>query len=212
MTLPLLPGTTECRLSAAAMGMVAEVGEETVDFRPTYDGEGLEPSVLPAAFPNLLVNGTTGIAVGMATNMAPHNLREIGAAVELVLHNEAPGEDDDADSAQARSGLAASNSTTTDDLLRIVPGPDFPGGGRIVGQGMRQVCESGRGPVRVQARVKFEQVTRRRQAIIITELPYQVGAERVVAKITKLMEAGRLPDVAGVADLTDADGCAYAST
>lgn len=237
---------TECRLSDAAMGMVAEVEEDTVDFRPTYDGEDLEPAVLPAAFPNLLVNGTAGIAVGMATNMAPHNLGEIGEAIELVLGNEplahdrgtADEQDREArasseqdrearaqgvqtldfqapssrglDAQDSRSQASASpsqgNRTTTDELLRIVPGPDFPGGGRVVEQGMRQVYESGRGPVRVQARVSVEQVTRRRRAIVVTELPYQVGAERVVAKTTKLVEAGRLPDVAGIADLTDADG------
>ena len=236
---------TECRLSDAAMDMVAEVEEDTVDFRPTYDGEGAEPSVLPAALPNLLVNGTAGIAVGMATNMAPHNLGEIAAAMELVLRGRErllaqrtkgdgsallrPARADSLDSGGAAgsgsgSAVAAGESghrdlpggtagsgpcstgVTTDELLKVVPGPDFPGGGRVVDQGMRQMYESGRGPIRVQARVHVERVTRSREAIIVTELPYLVGSERLVARITKLVEAGRLSDVAGIADLTDTGG------
>ncbi len=181
---------TECRLAAAAMEMVSELDEATVDFRPTYDGEGTEPVVLPAALPNLLVNGTTGIAVGMATNMAPHNLAEVGAAVELVMRS------------QERKGGRA----TTDDLLGVVGGPDFPGGGRVVDQGLRQVFESGRGTVRVQARATTEKVTRHRRALVITELPYLVGPERVVDKVTALADSGRLDGVAGIADLTGMDG------
>ena len=180
---------TECRMSRAALDVVGEVEEETVDFLPTYDGEGMEPSVLPAAFPNLLVNGTAGIAVGMATNMVPHNLVEVGAAVEAVLRNQERGVD-----------------TTVDELLEAVPGPDFPGGGRVIDKGLLRVHRSGRGPVRMRARVAVERVTRSREAIVVSELPYQVGAEKVVARVTKLTEAGRLPSVAGVADLTDTDG------
>ncbi|MDE0267721.1 MAG: DNA topoisomerase 4 subunit A [Acidimicrobiaceae bacterium] len=183
------PRYTECRLSEAAMDLVGEVEEETVDFRPTYDGEGLEPEVFPATFPNLLVNGTAGIAVGMATNMTPHNLREVGAAVELVLQSQARGK-----------------TVTTDELLKVVPGPDFPGGGRVVDQGLRQVYESGRGPIRTQACVEIKRITKLRESIIVTELPYQVGPENVISKIAKLVEAGRLVDVAGVADLTDTEG------
>jgi len=181
---------TECRLTPAAMDMVGEVDEDTVDFRPTYDGEGLEPAVLPAAFPNLLVNGTSGIAVGMATNMAPHNLREVCEAIKLVLRS------------QSRGGRPA----TTDELLKRVPGPDFPGGGRVVDQGLRQICESGRGRVRVQASTSIERITSRRQAIVVTELPYLVGPERVLSWVNRHVESGRLTDVAGIADLSDMEG------
>lgn len=181
---------TECRLTPAAMDMVGEVDEDTVDFRPTYDGEGLEPAVLPAAFPNLLVNGTSGIAVGMATNMAPHNLREVCDAIKLVLRG------------QSRGGGPA----TTDELLKRVPGPDFPGGGRVVDQGLRQICESGRGRVRVQASTSVERITGRRQAIVVTELPYLVGPERVLSWVNRHVESGRLTDVAGIADLSDMEG------
>ncbi len=181
---------TECRLTPAAMDMVGEVDESTVDFRPTYDGEGLEPVVLPAAFPNLLVNGTSGIAVGMATNMAPHNLREVCEAIKLVLRS------------QSRGGKPA----TTDELLKRVPGPDFPGGGRVVDQGLRQICESGRGSVRVQARTSVERISSRSQAIVITELPYLVGPERVLSWVNRHAESGRLTDVAGIADLSDMEG------
>ena len=199
---------TECRLSKAAMDIVSEVDEDTVDFLPTYDGEGSEPSVLPAAFPNLIVNGTSGIAVGMATNMAPHNLGEICAAVELVL-----------DSREANTTI------DPDEFFRKVPGPDFPSGGRVVDYGLRRMYESGRGPVRVQAKATLENVARDtavksvrdgtlkaksardvHDAIIITELPYQVGPERVVDRVAKLIDDGVLDGVAGIADLSDTDG------
>ncbi len=175
---------TECRLSAAAMDMVAEVDEDTVDFRPTYDGEGTEPAVLPAALPNLLVNGTAGIAVGMATSMLPNNLAEIGDAIVAVMSNRSRAE-----------------------LMDIVAGPDFPGGGIVLADdGLRRAYDTGRGSVRVRARVSLEQVTRRRQAIVVTELPHLVGPERVVSKIAELVDAARLPGVSGVADLTGMDG------
>ena len=180
---------TECRLAEAAMDMVDGLDEDTVDLRPTYDGEGVEPVVLPAALPNLLVNGTAGIAVGMATNMAPHNLAEIARAIELVMDNQDRGA-----------------ATTAEQLLGAVPGPDFPGGGLVIDQGRRQVVESGRGRILVQALTRVVQVTRRRKAIVVTELPHQVGPERVVAWVTKLAGAGRLAGVAGIADLSDMEG------
>ena len=202
---------TECRLSDAAMDMVGELDEDTVDFRPTYDGEDAEPVVLPAALPNLLVNGTAGIAVGMATNMLPHNLAEVGAAIELVMSKQP--------SVESGSGLSSSISDpavrsrrknprpSTDELIEVVPGPDFPGGGIVLADdGLRQAYETGRGSVRVRARTDVEQVTRRRKAIVVTELPHLVGPERVVSKISELVNAGRLPDVSGVADLTGMDG------
>ena len=205
---------TECRLSASAMDMVGEVDEDTVDFRPTYDGEDTEPVVLPAALPNLLVNGTAGIAVGMATNMLPHNLTEIGEAIELVMSKqpspEAGGEGEAPNSGPSgrRTGKRRRNPRpSTDELMEVVPGPDFPGGGIVLADdGLRRAYDTGRGSVRVRARTGVEQVTRRRRAIIVTELPHLVGPERVVSKISELANAGRLPGVAGVADLTGMEG------
>ena len=205
---------TECRLSAAAMDMVGEVDEETVDFRPTYDGEDLEPVVLPAALPNLLVNGTVGIAVGMATNMAPHNLAEVAAAIELVMSKQ-PGSGPDGDGAAADADRAGSRAggrrrsprPTAEELLAVLPGPDFPGGGIVVADdGLRRAYDTGRGSARVRARTRVEQVTRRRRAIVVTELPHLVGPERVVAKVAELANAGRLAGVSGIADLTDMEG------
>ncbi len=178
---------TECRLAEAAMDMVRELDEDTVDFRPTYDGEGEEPVVLPAALPNLLVNGTSGIAVGMATNMAPHNLREVEKAIKLVMTKRRP-------------------KPTIDELMAALPGPDFPSGGIVVDDGLREVYETGRGSFRVRARAHVEQVTRSRQAIVVTELPYLVGPERVIAKVQELANGGRIVGVAGITDLSDMSG------
>ncbi|MBT5851029.1 MAG: DNA topoisomerase 4 subunit A [Acidimicrobiaceae bacterium] len=178
---------TECRLSDAAMEMVREVDEDTVDFRPTYDGEGDEPVVLPALLPNILVNGTTGIAVGMATNMAPHNLREVAKAIELVMTKRRP-------------------KPTTEELMAVLPGPDFPSGGIVVDDGLSDAYETGRGSFRIRSRAHVEQITRNRQAIIVTELPYQVGAERVLAKVQELANNGKLVGIAGIADLSDMNG------
>jgi DNA gyrase subunit A len=178
---------TECRLSDAAMEMVREVDEDTVDFRPTYDGEGDEPVVLPALLPNILVNGTTGIAVGMATNMAPHNLREVAKAIELVMTKRRP-------------------KPTTEELMAVLPGPDFPSGGIVVDDGLNDAYETGRGSFRIRSRAHVEQITRNRQAIIVTELPYQVGAERVLAKVQELANNGKLVGIAGIADLSDMNG------
>jgi len=175
---------TECRLAPAAMQMVRELDEDTVDFRATYDGEGDEPVVLPAALPNILVNGTSGIAVGMATNMAPHNLAEIEAAVELVMTKRRP-------------------KPTIDEIMAVLPGPDFPSGGIIVDDSIREAYETGRGSFRIRARAHVEQVSRGHQAIIVTELPYLVGAERVISKVTDLVKAGKINGITGIADLSD---------
>jgi DNA gyrase subunit A len=174
---------TESRLSREAMLMVTGIDEETVDFRPNYDGQELEPEVLPAAFPNLLVNGASGIAVGMATNMAPHNLGEvIAAARHLLGHPDA----------------------TLEDLMRFVPGPDLPTGGKIVGlEGIRDAYESGRGTFRTRATTHIENITPRRKGIVVTELPYGVGPERVVTKIKDLVQAKKLQGIADLKDLTD---------
>ena len=146
---------TEARLAAPALLMTASLDEDVVDFTANYDGRETEPSVLPAAVPGLLVNGAAGIAVGMATNMPPHNLGEVVAAARhLLAHPEA----------------------TLDDLMRFVPGPDLPTGGTIVGlDGVREAYESGRGSFRIRATVRTENVTARRQALVVTEVPYNVG-------------------------------------
>ena len=174
---------TEARLTAAAMEMVASIDEDTVDFVPNYDGQETEPSVLPSALPNLLVNGASGIAVGMATNMAPHNLGEvIAAARHLIRHPDA--------------GLDA--------LMRFVPGPDLPTGGKIVGlEGIREAYETGRGVFRTRASCRIEQITPRRTGIVVTELPYGVGPEKVIARIKDLVQAKKLTGITDVKDLTD---------
>ena len=174
---------TEARLTAAAMEMVASIDEETVDFIPNYDGSEQQPDVLPAGIPNLLVNGTAGIAVGMATNMAPHNLGEvIAAARHLLRHPDA----------------------SLDVLMRFVPGPDLPTGGRIVGlEGIREAYETGRGIFRTRATATIEQITPRRSGIVVTELPYSVGPEKVMARIKDLVQAKKLNGIADLKDLTD---------
>ncbi|MEE1826405.1 DNA topoisomerase IV subunit A [Streptomyces sp. BE20] len=174
---------TESRLTAASMAMVESIHEETVDFGPNYDGSEQEPLALPAAFPNLLVNGATGIAVGMATNMPPHNLSEVVAAARHLIKHP---------------------SADLDTLMRFVPGPDLPTGGRIVGlSGIRDAYESGRGTFKIRATSTIEAVTARRKGIVVTELPYNVGPEKVIAKIKDLVNAKKLQGIADVKDLTD---------
>ncbi len=174
---------TEARLAEAALEMTNSLDEDTVDFVPNYDGTLDQPEVLPAAFPNLLVNGAAGIAVGMATNMAPHNLGEVVAAARHLLANP------DAD---------------LDTLMRFVPGPDLPTGGKIVGlDGIREAYETGRGTFRTRAAARIEKVSARRMGIVVTELPYGVGPERVILRIKDLVQARKLNGVADLKDLTD---------
>src|SRR5881394_2585774 len=174
---------TEARLTAAAMEMVGSIDEDTVDFQPNYDGKEVQPEVLPAGLPNLLVNGASGIAVGMATNMAPHNLGEvIAAARHLIKHPDA----------------------SLDALMRYVPGPDLPTGGRIVGlDGIREAYETGRGIFRTRATARVEKVTPRRTGIVVTELPYGVGPEKVITRIKDLVQAKKLAGISDLKDLTD---------
>ncbi|KUJ68630.1 DNA topoisomerase IV [Streptomyces albus subsp. albus] len=174
---------TECRMASATSLMTESIDEDTVDFSPNYDGSEQEPVALPAAYPNLLVNGSSGIAVGMATNMPPHNLGEvIAAARHLIRH---PGAD-------------------LDTLMRFVPGPDLPTGGRIVGLGgVRDAYETGRGTFKIRATVSVENVTARRKGLVVTELPFMVGPEKVISKIKDLVGAKKLQGIADVKDLTD---------
>jgi len=174
---------TEARPAPAALLMTTGLDEETVPFVPNYDDQLLQPEVLPAAFPNLLVNGASGIAVGMATNMAPHNLVEvIGAARHLI----------------------ANPSCSLDDLMKFVPGPDLPAGGRIVGlDGIRDAYLTGRGSFRTRATTRIEKTSPRRMGIVVTELPYLVGPEKVIEKLKDAVQSKKLQGVADVKDLTD---------
>jgi DNA gyrase subunit A len=174
---------TECRMAPPAVAMTASIDEDTVDFKPNYDSRELEPGVLPAAIPNLVVNGTTGIAVGMATNCAPHNLVEVVQALRhLITHPKA----------------------TTDDLMRFIPGPDLPTGGKIVGlDGIRDAYETGRGTFRMRATARVESITNRRKGIVVTELPYGVGTEKVIERIKTLVQGKKLQGISDVKDLTD---------
>jgi DNA gyrase subunit A len=173
---------TECRMAPPAVAMTAGIDEETVDFRPNYDSRELEPSVLPAAIPNLIVNGTTGIAVGMATNIAPHNLVEVVQALRHLIKQ--PG-------------------ATIDDLMRFIPGPDLPTGGKIVGlDGIRDAYETGRVTFRMRATARIETIGRRK-GIVVTELPYGVGTEKVIERIKTLVQGKKIQGISDVKDLTD---------
>ncbi|GAA3278271.1 DNA topoisomerase (ATP-hydrolyzing) subunit A [Paenarthrobacter aurescens] len=180
---PAAPRYTEARLAAAALTMTDHLDEDVVDFVPNYDNQLTQPDVLPAAFPNLLVNGTTGIAVGMATNMPPHNLVEVIAAARHLIAN--PG-------------------ATLDEIMRFIPGPDLPTGGRIVGlDGIRDAYATGRGSFKTRAKVEVEQLSARRTGLVVTELPYMVGPEKVIEKIKDAVNAKKLTGISDVVDLTD---------
>ncbi|GAB3870900.1 DNA gyrase/topoisomerase IV subunit A [Terrabacter terrigena] len=174
---------TEARMASSALLMVGSLDEDTVDFVPNYDDTQYQPSVLPAAYPNLLVNGAAGIAVGMATNMPPHNLVEvIGAARHLI----------------------ANPTCSLDELMKFVPGPDLPCGGKIVGlEGIRDAYLTGRGSFRTRATARIESITPRRKGIVVTELPYLVGPEKVIDKVKDLVQGKKLQGIADLKDLSD---------
>ncbi|MGO8842868.1 MAG: DNA gyrase subunit A, partial [Methyloceanibacter sp.] len=180
---------TECRLAKVAHDLLEDIDKETVEFQDNYDGRVQEPTVLPARFPNLLVNGGSGIAVGMATNIPPHNLREvIGATIAYI-------EDPDID---------------IDGLMTHIKGPDFPTGGVILGRsGIRDAYETGRGRVRVQARAHIEPLKQGKEAIIVTELPFMVkkgGDGGLIQKIAELVKDGRITEIANIEDHSDKRG------
>ncbi len=174
---------TEARLAIAALAMTENLDEDVVDFVPNYDNQLVQPDVLPSAFPNLLVNGASGIAVGMATNMAPHSLVEVvGAATYLIRHPEA----------------------TLQELIEFMPGPDLPTGGTIVGlDGIAEAYATGRGAFKTRARVSIDAITPRKTGIVVTELPYLVGPERVIEKIKDGVGSKKLVGISDVTDLTD---------
>ncbi|PRY62610.1 DNA gyrase subunit A [Knoellia remsis] len=174
---------TEARLAPAALVMTESLDEDTVDFVPNYDDQLTQPGVLPAAYPNLLVNGVSGIAVGFATNMPPHNLVEVvGAARHLIAHPDC----------------------SLDDLMKFVPGPDLPLGGKIVGlDGIRDAYLTGKGTFRTRASARIEKVTPRKSGIVVTELPYLVGPEKVIERMKTLVQSKKLQGISDVKDLTD---------
>ena len=177
---------TEARMSAICEQLLADIDKETVDFEPNYDGKELEPTVLPAAFPNLLANGSQGIAVGMATNIPPHNLGEVIDALELLLKNP------DADLAE---------------IMKVLPGPDFPTAGYIYGrQGIKDYYETGRGKLTLRARLRTEQLKGGREAIVVTELPYQVNKARLVEDIAGQVRDKRIQGISEIRDESDRDG------
>jgi DNA gyrase subunit A len=180
---PAAPRYTEARLEAAAMALTADLDEDVVNFVPNYDNQLMQPEVLPAAFPNLLVNGASGIAVGMATNMAPHNLIEVVAAARYLLENP---------------------QASLEELMAYVPGPDLPTGGTIIGlDGIRDAYATGRGAFKTRAKVSFESLTARKTGLVVTELPYLVGPERVIEKIKDGVNAKKISGISDVTDLTD---------
>jgi len=196
---------TECRLAPLAMEMLRDIHEDTVDFRPNYDGRSAEPVVLPARFPNLLINGSQGIAVGMATNIPPHNLREVGAGVQWYLDNY---ERFETQAAEARpenedgTPQRAPYEDLLDGLIERIAGPDFPTRGIIVGgRGIREAYRTGRGSIMMRAVVEHEEI-HGRNCLVVKELPYQVNPDNLASKIAELVREGRLSGIADVRDET----------
>jgi DNA gyrase subunit A len=174
---------TECRLHPLAMEMLRDIDEDTVDFGPNYDGRAQEPAIMPARFPNLLVNGSGGIAVGMATNIPPHNLREVAAGVQWCLDHP-----------------AASSEETLDALMGLIKGPDFPTGALVGTGGLEDAYRTGRGSIKMRAVIEVEEDSRGRQTLVVTELPYQVNPDNLAERIAELVKEGKL---AGIADIRD---------
>jgi DNA gyrase subunit A len=180
---PAAPRYTEVRLDASALAMTDGLDEDVVNFVPNYDNQFTQPEVLPAAFPNLLVNGASGIAVGMATNMAPHNLIEVIGAARHLLDNP---------------------DATLEDLMEFVPGPDLPTGGTIIGlDGIKDAYATGRGAFKTRARVTVEPISARKTGLVVTELPYLVGPEKVIEKIKDGVNSKKVNGISDVTDLTD---------
>src|SRR5688500_15476783 len=177
---------TESRLTKSALAVLGDIDKNTVDFQPNYDNSEKEPSVLPAKFPNLLVNGAGGIAVGMATNIPPHNLGEVIDACVALIDNPALG---------------------IDDLINIIPGPDFPTGGIILGrQGIRSAYHLGRGPIVMRGKVSIDTIRKDREAIVISEIPYQVNKASMVERIAELVREKRIDGISDLRDESDREG------
>ena len=179
------PRYTECRMATLALEMVRDIDENTVDFQDNYDGRTQEPTILPSRFPNLLVNGSIGIAVGMATNIPPHNLREVAAGAQWYLKNP-----------------EATNEQLLEELLKVVSGPDFPTGAEILGRsGIEAAYRTGRGSITMRAIVNVEEI-HNRTCLVVTELPYQVNPDNLAEKIAELVKLGKLSGIADIRDET----------
>ena len=177
---------TESRMSKIAMELLRDINKNTIDYKDNYDGQEKEPVVLPSRFPNLLVNGASGIAVGMATNIPSHNLGEV---IDGVL------------------ALAENPAITIEELMGIIPGPDFPTGGIILGRsGIRRAYETGRGSILIRAKVEIEQKANGKEVIIVTELPYQVNKARLIEKIAELVRDKKIDGITHLADESDRNG------
>ena len=182
---------TEARLSKISMEMLADINKDTVDFMPNFDETEKEPVVLPSRFPNLLVNGTTGIAVGMATNIPPHNLREVIGAVVKIIDNQ----------------ILEDRGTDIEELLEIVKGPDFPTGGTILGTGgINEAYRTGRGKIRVRAVTDIEPMQNGKNRIVVTELPYMVNKARLIEKIAELVRDKKIDGITDLRDESDRQG------
>ena len=177
---------TEARMSKIAVEMLRDINKDTVDFHPNYDGTEKEPDVLPARFPNLLVNGASGIAVGMATNIPTHNLGEVISAIHMLMDNP---------------------DATTEDLMKVLPGPDFPTGGVVMGKsGIRKAYETGRGTIIVRAKVDIEEQKNGKQRIIVHEIPYMVNKAKLIERIAELARNKEIEGITDINDETDRDG------
>ena len=175
---------TEARLSPIGAEMLLDIDKDTVDFRPNYDGSLKEPEVLPAAIPNLLVNGASGIAVGMATSLPPHNLSEVVDALVAMIENPA---------------------ITLEEVMRHLPGPDFPTGGKLSKKGIKEAYATGRGSLKVRAKVRVEEKGQR-PVLVVTEIPYQVNKASLIAQIAALVKAKKIEDIVGLRDESDRQG------
>ena len=176
---------TEARLSKISMEMLADIGKDTVDFVPNFDETEKEPTVLPARFPNLLVNGTNGIAVGMATNIPPHNLREVIAAVVKIIDNR----------------IEEQRETDLDEIMEIIKGPDFPTGAQILGRrGIEEAYRTGKGKIRVRAVTNIESMQNGKSRIIVTEIPYMVNKARLIEKMAELVRDKRIDGITAITD------------
>ena len=182
---------TEARLSKISMEMIADIGKDTVDFIPNFDETEKEPTVLPARFPNLLVNGTSGIAVGMATNIPPHNLREVIKAVVKIIDNR----------------VEEDRKTEIEEILEIIKGPDFPTGATILGtRGIEEAYRTGRGKIRVRAVTDIEPMSNGKSRIVVTELPYMVNKARLIEKIAELVKTKKIDGITELRDESDRVG------
>ena len=182
---------TEARLSKISMEMLADINKDTVDFAPNFDETEKEPTVLPSRFPNLLVNGTTGIAVGMATNIPPHNLREVIAAVVKIIDNR----------------VEEGRDTSIEEVMDIIKGPDFPTGAQILGtRGISEAYRTGRGKIRVRAVTDIETLPNGKSRIVITELPYLVNKARLIEKMAQLVKDKKIDGITGITDESSREG------